>query len=764
MSSTSRRIGVAALVVVVLAWWLFGHRRKPEAEQAGVETVKVARGDLKATVVASGVIEPETSVEVKANAGGEVTSLLVDVGDEVKAGDLLATIDPEDSRTAVRTAGADLSAAKANVSQARASARYEAAVTPARVADAQANVKLARARLNQAQDNLELQRRVTQSNVASAGAGVAAATARVEKAGTSREIEVQVAAAEVRQAEQAEAAAASRIDQAETNLELQRKLYDAALAKAQEAKAGAEARLATAKVQAETRPAGATAEVQQAEAALQAARERLTRLKTSTQPAAAAGTAGEYDSARAALRNAELDAKRQKELYDKGFVPLQTVEQKEAELATAKGRFDVAEKSFQTLKESQAAELAEVEAEVRRSEASLNASRQAAREAGTAPYDLAAAQASVKQAEADLRTAEAGAGQISLRQQELTGAQASAAQARASTAAARARLLNVDIRGREQEEAVAGRDQASATRTQAEANRRLVSLREADVAIARAQLKQAEAALIQALAGPYQVRERESAVRTAQASIARREAELENAQEQLRDTIIRAPRDGVVIERFVEEGTIITSGRSSVAEGTKIVTIADVTKLYCLAEVDEADVAKVKAAQPASLRVEAFPDDEFVAKVRKVYPRGTAEADVTLFTVEMEVRPTPRHLRPGMTAEIEILTQVRKGALTLPVEALHEGPSGFAVKIMKGGQEIDQPVTIGVQTLEQVEISSGVKEGDEVVLPQAAGGSGDEKGGRDKGGQGKGSQGKDTRQRDFQRSMRQGMRGIGAGK
>ncbi|MCL6549034.1 MAG: HlyD family efflux transporter periplasmic adaptor subunit, partial [Alicyclobacillus sp.] len=82
-------------------------------------------------------------------------------------------------------------------------------------------------------------------------------------------------------------------------------------------------------------------------------------------------------------------------------------------------------------------------------------------------------------------------------------------------------------------------------------------------------------------------------LQAADAAIVRSEVARDNARVQLESTSLVAPRDGVVILKYVEEGTIIPPGTSVFSEGTSIVQIADVTKMYVEVFVDEADVGQV---------------------------------------------------------------------------------------------------------------------------------------------------------------------------
>ncbi len=745
--------------LVVVAGLFVWYRKKKAADAAALEfppeTAQVTRGEIRQTVVASGIIEPETKVEVKSNAGGEVTELFVDVGDVVTAGDLLAKIDPEDSLTAVRTAGADLSAAVAGVQQSRASLAIERDSYPAQLKNAEEAVKAALARKRQAEENLAMARASADADVLSADESLRAAQARTASTELTNQRDDSQLDLVIADSRQNEIEAAARLAQAEANLSYQRETQETDLTRARQAVTAAEARLRVAQVQAETRPANAAAQVREARAGLTQAEQRLNRLQEATLPENTASVRGEYEASRALLANAETELQRQRSLLEKGFVGRAVVDQAQVDLAAAQGRFAVAEQALRSLGTQQTADVEEAKASVQQAEAALERARQNERDAGSAADDLAAAQAALAQSRAELRAAEAGATQVAVRERELEAAQSALVRAQSAVRQAEARRVEPAVRGHGLTEAQAAQAQAQAQREVALADRRQVAIRAAELEAAQSSLEQARASLRQVMAERPRVTERAAALSQAQASIARREAELSNAQEQLNDTTIVAPRDGVVIERFVEEGTIITSGRSSVTEGTRILTIADITRLYCLASIDEADVAKVQPGQRASLSVESYQEQQFEAVVRKVYPQGVTESDVTLFTVELEVKPGEFELRPGMTAEIEIETMVKDNVLTVPSEAVREGPRGFVVMVDKGGEEPEEvPVEVGIQTFDAVEIMGGIEEGATIIVSMGGPPEGEGNGGP--GGPGGG-------QSDAQRNLRRGFRSMGGG-
>ena len=322
----NRQWVILALLVIGGWWWLKTRQPAEEAALSAPETVTVARETVRATVVATGTIEPETSVEVKANAGGEITSLLVDVGDVVKAGDLLATIDPTDSQTAVSTARANLTSARSSVTQSQATEALDRVSQPARVTDATEAVRAARARLRSAEQSLEMAEVAARTNTQTAQAALTIAAERADRADTTRTMGTASAEANLAQARESRDQAASRLAQAQATLSLAEDQTAADLAQAQQNLTAAKARLERAELTARTTPITAQAQVREAEASLTTARQNLAKLNQATHPAATATTRGDYASAEVALAAANAELERQQQLLAKGYVARAAVE------------------------------------------------------------------------------------------------------------------------------------------------------------------------------------------------------------------------------------------------------------------------------------------------------------------------------------------------------------------------------------------------------------------------------------------------------
>ncbi|GAI19550.1 unnamed protein product [marine sediment metagenome] len=241
---------------------------------------------------------------------------------------------------------------------------------------------------------------------------------------------------------------------------------------------------------------------------------------------------------------------------------------------------------------------------------------------------------------------------------------------------------------------------------------------------AEARVAQAQAGLDQARANAVQERLRDADVISARAQVARAQAQVENAKTMLDYTTIRAPRAGVILQKFVEEGTIVTSGRSAVGQGTDIVELGDLTKMFVEVHMDEADVAKVRVGQAVTIRVDAFVDEEFAGVVTRINPQASTEQNITTVLVTVEVRQLDARLKPGMTATCEFVVGQVENALYLPSRVVQKMDGKYTVMVAAGQEMATTLVKVGLIGDENTEILEGLREGDEVIIPQLGGPAG----------------------------------------
>jgi len=157
----------------------------------------------------------------------------------------------------------------------------------------------------------------------------------------------------------------------------------------------------------------------------------------------------------------------------------------------------------------------------------------------------------------------------------------------------------------------------------------------------------------------------------AETSVANAKANLHQAQVNLSYAEIYSPIDGVILDRSVEQGQTVAASFNT----PTLFTIAnDLTKMQVEADVDEADIGRVRVGQLVRFSVDAYNDDTFEGVVNQIRLQPTVTNNVVTYTVIIEAPNPDEKLYPGMTATITIVTQSETG-LVGPVEALNFEPT-----------------------------------------------------------------------------------------
>ena len=159
--------------------------------------------------------------------------------------------------------------------------------------------------------------------------------------------------------------------------------------------------------------------------------------------------------------------------------------------------------------------------------------------------------------------------------------------------------------------------------------RAAVAQAQADLDIAKAEHKQAERTYerrnqlyANQLISEEERDQIELSLAVAKGKLVQATTALERVEERLSESIVRAPIDGVILQKYVEEGQIIASGVSNVGGGTAIVDIADMRSVYIEAGIDEIDVGKVQVGQMATVVAEAYPDIKFRGQIVRIAPEA----------------------------------------------------------------------------------------------------------------------------------------------
>ena len=185
------------------------------------------------------------------------------------------------------------------------------------------------------------------------------------------------------------------------------------------------------------------------------------------------------------------------------------------------------------------------------------------------------------------------------------------------------------------------------------------------------------------------------------------------------DLTVRAPFTGVVTARFADPGAFVTPTTSaSASAGASSSSIVELAQgLEAVAKVPESDIGRVKVGQMASVRVDAFPDRRFPARVRQIAPRAEKLNNVTSFEVKLQLLNPPPELRIGMTADIDFNTGTLAPRTLIPTVAVvtEQGRPGVLL-VGPGRQPTFQAVSLGASSGKDTQILEGVKPGTRVFI------------------------------------------------
>ncbi|MBN2414241.1 efflux RND transporter periplasmic adaptor subunit [bacterium] len=223
------------------------------------------------------------------------------------------------------------------------------------------------------------------------------------------------------------------------------------------------------------------------------------------------------------------------------------------------------------------------------------------------------------------------------------------------------------------------------------------------------------------------------------AQVEQSRASLEQAKDNLEKTTIYAPMAGTVSQLNKKAGEMAMGSQFTL---DVIMIVADLTKMRAETEIDENDIVAVTLGDSANIEVDAFPDSVFKGIVTEIANTGTTQgqgtqAEVTNFLVKVAMVDPPARLRPGMSATVDVITETRQNALSIPIQCLtvrapltEKSESADSTQAMPatGSEENIQvvfriedgvakqvPVTVGISSERDYEVIEGLEEGQEIV-------------------------------------------------
>jgi len=243
--------------------------------------------------------------------------------------------------------------------------------------------------------------------------------------------------------------------------------------------------------------------------------------------------------------------------------------------------------------------------------------------------------------------------------------------------------------------------------------------------VSQSQLDEASSALEQAenrqRAAGGQLVIAQARVTEATANVAQARAAVERAEEELANATIRAPIRGTVLSRDLEVGSPVSSILNLGANATLIMTLGDIDRVFVRGKVDEADIGRVQLGQPARITTETFRDKLFEGRVTQISPIGVEKDNVTTFQVEVSIENPGKELKANMSANAEIILEQFPNSLLMPEAAVtYDAQKHSYVDVVDPGSKTGRrrmPVSVGVGNGTRIQVLSGLKAGDKIVLP-----------------------------------------------
>jgi HlyD family secretion protein len=418
------------------------------------------------------------------------------------------------------------------------------------------------------------------------------------------------------------------------------------------------------------------------------------------------------------LRNAQVNLKNAQDKLAQTQNPSTT-----QDIASARAKVEAAQAAYdKTVAGASQADLAASKAGLASAQAAYDA---AVKSAGTSNSQLEASAASLEKARIAVQQAQSAYDKISWQSSAATSSQAATLQS-ATIDFEQAKANYEALAATTNSDASSKVAQARSSLEQAKANltKLQTQVTQADITSAQATLTQAKNDLDKLLAGPDA-----NTLDLAQNAVDQAQIAVDQAQLALQQAQIIAPFDGIVTQVNVKLGQNASGGGNSIQ-------IADLDHLQSVINMSEIDINRIKQGQTAQITMDALPNDNFQGTVTLIAPAGVLSQGVVNYPVTVDLTPPFDGVKTGMTSNVSIIVDQRNNVLTVPNRAIRTQGRQKVVTVLFEGQQMQVPVQTGLASDTATEITSGLKEGDVVVLntttatqPRVGGGFGGGPGG-----------------------------------
>jgi RND family efflux transporter MFP subunit len=207
----------------------------------------------------------------------------------------------------------------------------------------------------------------------------------------------------------------------------------------------------------------------------------------------------------------------------------------------------------------------------------------------------------------------------------------------------------------------------------------------------------------------------EADLRISENSFEKAQSRLQTVEDRLKKTRITAPADGTVLDIPITEGQVVVAA-ASVNSGTVVMKFADLSQLLIDTHVNQVDVPKVMPGQRVLVNMQGDNSDPVGATVEFVAPLATVKNNIKGFAVQAAIDPGDARLKPGMSVSMTLPVAEAKAAVSVPIAAVFDEDEERVVFVKSGETTEKRKVTIGVTNLRFAEITSGLAEGEQVLI------------------------------------------------
>lgn len=196
-------------------------------------------------------------------------------------------------------------------------------------------------------------------------------------------------------------------------------------------------------------------------------------------------------------------------------------------------------------------------------------------------------------------------------------------------------------------------------------------------------------------------------LKLAEADLSSAAANQSSAEQQHSYGIIAAPVDGVVANKAVTVGQVVSPGAA-------LMVVQDINQIYAVVNVEQKDLGQVKAGQQASITVDAYPGKVFNGVVEVMNPEAGSAS--RMFRTKIKIDNAGSELKPGMFANVELVTGDSAQALTVPQAAVVQKQGQYYVFVVDNGKAVRKQVEIGEVTGSTIAVKSGLMPGEQVII------------------------------------------------